>query len=347
MKTLLFILNLSIAFSQGLPEKTNHDKLKSIQRVDLITFGSSNHQSLPSLHWAEMKRLNPDLVLLLGDNVYNDFLSSKSLEKNYDKLNNNFLFKKLIEERPFIGIWDNRDYGSDDGYLYPLKNLSKKLFMNFFQIDPMHEMRDRVGIYSSYSIGSGNEKVKFILLDTQSFRNKLYMKEKDILGKEQWAWLEKELYYSDAKINFIVSSDSFFFRPSKTKDFDKWIDYPKSFKRLMDMIDRIKVPGVFFLSGDKRFSVIQKFDYQFKRYYEFLSSSLTHRGMVHGKSLKEVYGDDLYAGRNFGSIKISWFPIPALTLRIHSSNTGLVKVKKNYLLKDNNFIETTDGPLKN
>ncbi len=337
MKYILILLSLS-GFSNN-----NESLLKKVDELDLFTLGSCNHQRFPQPHWKNIKKMKPDLMLLMGDNVYSDFLSFQPLEKDYEMLLNHKDFKKLRSEVPFIATWDDHDYaGNNQGHDYPQKKQSKETFLKFAG-EPKYSNRTLTpGIYTSYEFGQGDRSVKFILLDLRSFRNSNELGYKDLLGEAQWEWLEQQLVTTKAKMNFIVSSTSVFSRPGKEKKNEKWIDYPRSFKRLMHLVQKHDPSGVFFLSGDRHFGLMHSYVYQTRRYHEFISSGLTHGARTTTKLLRKKYGPLAYAGRNYGSIKINWGLEPSITLQIHASTDGSIQAKKSYSLRDNRFSPISD-----
>ena len=83
---------------------------------------------------------------------------------------------------PVIGIWDDHDYGVNDGgksFKYRLQ--SQKVFLDFVD-EPLDSVRRwREGIYASYMYGGGERRVKVILLDVRSHDVK--GSECDVLGK--------------------------------------------------------------------------------------------------------------------------------------------------------------------
>ena len=54
-------------------------------------------------------------------------------------------------------------------------------------------------------MGPPGQRIKFILIDTRY--NREFPDDKaDMLGAEQWTWLEEQLRTTDADINFVISS---------------------------------------------------------------------------------------------------------------------------------------------
>ena len=96
---------------------------------------------------------------------------------------------QLAQGTPIVGTWDDHDYGGNgSGDRYQWKQQSKQLFLDFMGHLADSTVRQRDGIYSSYLIGEGTNRVNLILLDLRWWRNS-----QDPLGEEQWAWLAQQL----------------------------------------------------------------------------------------------------------------------------------------------------------
>ena len=64
------------------------------------------------------------------------------------------------------------------------------IFLDFLDEPEDSPRRKRRGLYGSYLLGTGENRVKVILIDP---RSQLIKERKSVLGVEQWAWLDKEL----------------------------------------------------------------------------------------------------------------------------------------------------------
>ena len=85
-------------------------------------------------HWNYINSYKPDYLILLGDNVYGDFNNSDAtnLQNAYKVLDNDKYFRLLKETTDIFSIWDDHDYGKNDGgknWIY--KEKAKKLFLDF------------------------------------------------------------------------------------------------------------------------------------------------------------------------------------------------------------------------
>lgn len=237
-------------------------------------------------------------------------------------------YKKLKERTPIIGIWDDHDYGDNNGTVnYPGKYLNQQLFLDFMDVSKNSIRRGQEGIYTSYTFGKGDTQVKFILLD-----NRFYLTDKNdpnssVLGQKQWAWFENELKTSQAKIHFIVSGIPFL--PNKMIHTEEWADYPKEKEKLLSLLKKYNTSGVMFLSGDKHFSAIT----QNHGHIEIMSSGLTHKApKALIPWLKTKFPTSFYK-LNYGLIDIKWGEYPTITVQIKSQKG--TAIKKTYYLKEN------------
>jgi len=69
----------------------------------------------------------------------------------------------------------------------------------------------------------------------------------DVLGEQQWQWLEKELNTSQASFHVIVSSIQVF---TSNPVVESWGHFPIAKKRLMSLMQKYDPRGLVFLSGD-------------------------------------------------------------------------------------------------
>ena len=189
-----------------------------------IIFGSCSNQEKNMDHWKEVISYKPNYIFLLGDNVYGDFNNKNAvqLKSAYNKLDLNKDFQFIKKNIPIIPIWDDHDYGKNDGgkdWIY--KKQAKDLFLNFFKVSNFDSRRKREGIYKSSKLFINNKTIKVISLDVRYFKdnfkknynnkiNKKYLEDNDltktILGQKQWVWLEEQI---NDDYDFLVLLSSF------------------------------------------------------------------------------------------------------------------------------------------
>ncbi|WKN42047.1 alkaline phosphatase D family protein [Tunicatimonas pelagia] len=290
--------------------------LDTTQTLTTIAFGSCNKTTEPQPLWSEIINQQPDLWIWLGDNVYGDTPDMKLMQQKYQQQLQKKGYQKLLASTSVVGIWDDHDYGINDGGKYfAQRAASRDLMLEFLQVDASRPVWQREGGYQSYTFGPEGKKVKVILLDTRYFRDTLMESstegkryganpQGDMLGEAQWAWLTEELNSSDAQFNIIGSSIQVI---HEEHGYEKWANFPKSHQRLYDLITNSEAKGVVLLSGDRHIGEISRLKLPEMPYplYDITSSGMTH-----------VYEDadeenrhrvsDLVTKLNYGLIQIDW-----------------------------------------
>jgi len=296
--------------------------LESNLTLTKLAFGScSDFVKYPNIDiFSTILSYNPHLFFWLGDFAYidNKFLIFKSYLPSEDTVVFRFLstknhssYQKMLSAFPIIGIWDDHDYGQNDGNKYnPHKNLIQQLFLDFLDVAKDSPRRNQSGIYFSYKI---NQNIKIILLDVRFNKESWFEETQDMLGQEQWDWLAMELNETDIDLFFLASGtqfmpdDRFFpeswFRPSK--------------QRLYDLIGKSR-KRVVLLSGDVHYGEIMKLPCSCETIgfplFEMTSSGMTHHFgdgyIIKDKLANFAFPDTFstkenrYFGYNFGSIEV-------------------------------------------
>ena len=276
-------------------------------------FGSCSNQNKLMPHWNHINSYKPDYLILLGDNVYGDFNNSDAtnLQNAYRVLDNDKYFKLLKETTDIFSIWDDHDYGKNDGgknWIY--KEKAKKLFLDFYNVNENDERRKREGLYKSWEINN-SVKIKVIALDTRYFKDEFtinrninikkkyvsdYNNKKTILGKKQWNWVSNE-FNTDYDILLILSSIQIL---SKNHGWEKWNNFPHERNKIINLIKNSKRPTII-LSGDRHVGGIYKLN---DKIYEITSSSFNQ------SEFNLIENDQLLIGKiitknNFGFMKIN------------------------------------------
>lgn len=279
MKKLILFLALAPVFVFG----QNAD-LEISKNISTIAFGSCSYQTETEKQlWSEVNATNPDLWIWLGDNIYGDTEDMKVMRKKYDLQKSHIGYQRLIAKTDVIGIWDDHDFGvNDGGKEYLKKDESKAEMFRFLDVAHNHPAYERKGAYQSYAFNSGKSRVKIILLDARYFRDSLNKDEKnwnipnetgEILGEDQWKWFEEQL--SDSSVDLFIVGSGIQVIPEEHR-FEKWANFPKELNRLYEVIKTTEKP-VILLSGDRHISEVSKIELDTYPYplYEFTSSSLT------------------------------------------------------------------------
>ena len=257
-----------------------------------------------------------------------------TLRSNYAQQNANPDYQVLKASTPLIGSWDDHEFGiNDGGKNYAQKKASRDLMFDFLNVPPDAPERKREGGYSAHTYGEGERKVKVILLDGRYFRDTLTRVDRvyqinstgQILGDNQWKWLEKELKTSTAKVNFIVSGIQFL--PTEHA-YEKWANFPQEREKLLNLIASSEVQNPILLSGDRHIAEIMKLeDARFpKGIYEVTSSGLTHTWTGIAEEKNSLRVSDLVAKLNYGLASFDWAKDEVL-LEIKGEN-GIVLAKQ-------------------
>ena len=283
-------------------------------KFDRMAFGSCNRQDAPQPLWKPILADRPDLWIWMGDNIYGDSPVMDTLRAKYARQNANPDYQRLKASTPIIGVWDDHDYGINDGdKRFAQKKESRDLMFDFLGMPADAKERNREGGYAAHTYGTGDQQVKVILLDGRYFRDTLSRIDRQyqvnltgqMLGDAQWKWLEKELNTSTARVNFIISGVQFL---STEHVYEKWANFPKEREKLLDLIARSGVQNPILLSGDRHIAEIMKLvDSRFpKGLFEVTASGLTHTwsGMAEEKNSLRVSG--LIAQLNYGLASFDW-----------------------------------------
>jgi alkaline phosphatase D len=292
-----------------------------------IAFGSCVDQDKPVPVFDTIAAAKPDLLLLIGDNMYADL--DKKVKVTPDVIREKYAqvarlpgFVKLRATCPMLGTWDDHDYGRNDaGAEWEHKDAAQKEFHDFFGTPTDDPRRTRKGVYHAEVYGPPGKRVQVILLDTRYFRSPLkkgafdprtritpYLPNTDpdatMLGAEQWKWLEAQLR-KPAEVRLLVSSVQVL---SDEHPFEKWTTMPKEREKLYALLNSTGANGVIILSGDRHLADISV-DTKAISYplYDVTSSGLNQASKnwrAPETNSKRVSG--MPYGDNFGFVAIDW-----------------------------------------
>ncbi len=318
--------------------------LSRATRLTRVAFGSCNHQSAPQHMWAQIASANPQLFLMIGDNVYGDNGSDadaglESLRRAYALQASHPEFKDFRARFPMMATWDDHDYGLNDaGGGFPFRRWGEELFETFW--GSSDAVRARPGVYDSSITGPEGARVQVILLDTRYFRSDLkraaWTKErpplggylpdesldKTMLGEVQWAWLEQELA-KPADVRIVVSSIQVI---TQAHQFEAWSTLPVERNRLLETLKNREASGLAILSGDRHAAGIYKAQHKGETMWELTSSSLN---LAFGDDIERSTAREPDASRvtrffpieNYGLIDIDW-KTKALTMTLKNNQSA-------------------------
>lgn len=308
-----------------------------------IAFGSCADQEKEQPIWDAVLAARPELFVFLGDNIYGDTRDMQVLRGKYRKLAAKPGFQKLKAGTPLLATWDDHDYGENDaGGDYPMKEESRRAFLEFWE-EPADSPRwTRDGIYTSKTFGPRGRRVQVILPDLRFNRTAIarldlgkqsykeweeakkaagsfvpgpYARSPDpaatMLGERQWTWLEQQLALP-AELRIVASSLQVL---ADFPGWEAWINYAHDHQRLIDTIRRTKANGVVFISGDTHYAELSKLDLNVPYpLWDLTSSGLTEVWPVDVPNANRVGAH--VRETNFGLIEVDWeSSAPAVTLQ--------------------------------
>jgi alkaline phosphatase D len=309
-----------------------------------IAFGSCNHQNAPQHMWAQIAAQNPQLFLMIGDNVYGDNgwdadAGLESLRKAYALQASHAEFAGFRAKFPMMATWDDHDFGLNDaGGSFPFRRWGEALFEEFW--GSSDAVRGRDGIYDSTITGPEGKRVQVIMLDTRFFRSDLkrmaWTKErpplggylpddsldKTVLGEAQWAWLEAELA-KPADLRIVVSSTQVI---TQAHQYEGWTNFPVERARLLETLKGREASGLVILSGDRHAAGIYKTTHKGETMWELTSSSLNLAFGNDNDASTAREPDAARVGKffsveNYGLIDIDW-KARALTMTLKDNQSG-------------------------
>jgi alkaline phosphatase D len=307
-----------------------------------IAVASCRTQEEPAPILDVMLEREPDLFLYIGDNVYGDVWSlspdMETLFEAYADLSEQSDFQRVAASVPIMAIWDDHDFGMNDaGGSYYGKYGSEAIFETYWRMED-HPVADRDGVYYSQIMGPPGQRVQIIMLDTRFFRTELtrtprrnapgmerYVPsdapDQDMLGPEQWDWLEAALQ-EPAELRLLISSVQIL---ADGHGWEAWKQLPLAQSRLYRTLAASGAKGVVLVSGDRHLAALYRqdglVDYPL---YEITASSLNRsiRDEVDEMSSNQL--GRAYSKENFGEIGIDW-EARSVFLTVHGDNGETVR----------------------
>jgi hypothetical protein len=152
-----------------------------------------------------------------------------------------------------------------------------------------------------------------------------------LLGDSQWKWLEGQFQNSNARIHLVLSRIQLIQSFSNSEhNFESWETFPEERKKLFDVINRFKVPGVIFLTTNNRLAELSVAHCASSYYpiFDFTSSAIVpHENPKTEESFSDVIlsivdlfieyiaqtlmpdvfiKKDGYSGSNYGVVTFDW-----------------------------------------
>ena len=285
-----------------------------------------------------------DLFLMIGDNVYGDrdgpaYVNNQSelneLRASFADLAAREDFRAIRAKLPMMVAWDDHDYGANDaGREFPFKRLAERIHERFWGLEN-EDVGAYPGTYYARTFGPEGQRTQVIVLDTRFFRSALtptdewgkkgkerYLPsadpEQDLLGKDQWAWLQNRLL-EPADLRLIVSSIQVL--PTNGHGFEAWATMPMQQQRLYQLVRETGAEGVLFVSGDRHAAFLYRDDAALPYpAYEITASSLNVSFAQTSTEMDRAQLGEGYPPENYGAIGIDW-AAGTVSLEV-KSNTG-------------------------
>ena len=294
-----------------------------------LAFASCFDQDKDASAWTQLQSQNPDLMIMMGDNVYASQAAKKPILQQYIKLEKLSTYRKFRETVPFLATWDDHDYGVSDGDVTnPEKQEARKAFTYHYPYIRDSTLLDQPGIFHSKILGGVKEgrgrrarvtpSLHVIMLDTRWNKTPWTKvpsadgthqvitqstdKKETILGDVQWEWLEDQLQIpTDFKI--IVSSMQVL---AEEHGYERWGHFPHEKQKLLNLIAKTKPKNLVILSGDRHFASHSKIEIPgWGPLYEMTSSPLnTPKGNI--TEVEKIYQSEIFVKENYGIAEFDW-----------------------------------------
>ena len=227
--------------------------------------------------------------------------NSQAPEKVYERTNltmSDPYYQQLLDKKiPVIGIWDDHDYGVNDGSkTFVRKDLVRDIFLDFLgePQDSDRRLEKDTGIYQDYIVtmprrsSSQPIKIHIILLDNRFDFDKTTG---DRLGDAQSEWLDKSIEeHKDADVTIIAAGVQIL--PQRFL-FDEKFRWESKYK-LLQVLNKHRMSGVVFLSGDVHFANAYHMNCKSLTGYDI--HEVTSSGMTHNNNQIFGYADILIDG---------------------------------------------------
>jgi len=206
----------------------------------------------------DIYKKDPNFMLWLGDNIY---LREADWNSKTGILHRNTHARSTPEMQAMLGsmhhyaIWDDHDFGPNDSdRSYPLKKESEKAFKLFFT-NPNYIFDEGTTGHFQWA------DCEFFLMDNRYWRTpnkRTDIEDHQILGDEQIEWLLDALVNSYAPFKFVVMGGEFL---NPAQSYERYAhNAPQERQRIIEAIEKLRINGVVFLTGDVHYTELSKLD---------------------------------------------------------------------------------------
>lgn len=241
-----------------------------------------------------MLRRPSDFMMWMGDNIYllkGSWGSREKINETYIKNRTQKEVNEFLKSRPNYAAWDDHDYGPNNaGGEFENKKETLAAFKDFWG-NPSYGIDTLEGTFYSFEW----QDVELFVLDGRYHRTL-----DEMYGKPQMEWLKEGIRNSKARVKFIVGGSQFLVHSGG----EDWGDYPDEKDDFMEFIQKEKIEGIVFLSGDRHFAELTvSEENDMPKLLEITSSPLTSfvNPFARNKSKARVKGT-LVKKRNFAQV---------------------------------------------
>lgn len=204
--------------------------------------------------WAHLLELRPQLIFMVGDNVYADTFGPADPEKLWRRYAETrerlpvFRAQRLV---PILATWDDHDFGANDAdSSYRFKDAARTVFQAFFAQTP-----GAGGIVRGPGVSTRIDlfKQRFLFMDNRTFRNT--HDRAGILthwGEDQNRWFVDNIARGSGPI-WLINGSQFFGGYHKYESFER--EHPEDLRRVLKELSRSPWPTLF-ISGDRHLSEV-------------------------------------------------------------------------------------------
>jgi alkaline phosphatase D len=190
----------------------------------------------------------PQFMMWLGDNFYlreADWNSKSGINYRYTHTRSLPEMQAMLGGMHHYAIWDDHDFGpNNSNRSFPLKKVTNQAFKNFFP-NPNYIFDEGVTGHAQWA------DCEFFMLDNRYWRTpqkRTDIENPTILGEDQIEWLLDALTNSYASFKFVVVGGQFLNPLIAGENYATCA--PKERKRIIEAIEKLKINGVIFLTGD-------------------------------------------------------------------------------------------------